>query len=201
MTMGVIKNYFLPSIILFHNRYFSHDRFERSQQLRGDRSEVVAIVDCWLWLIMAENLFSKTIIRLRHRFAIANNSRTQTSRPRRHRLTNPSTNTKEKTTRIEWSCFCGSKDWLLRRPRSAPLNAFPFRLPRGPLQNFTAQWVVAQLLLFSYAYAYKQVCVKAYKNKKMSITRHLIASFVLWELTDSNRRPSACKADALNQLS
>ena len=23
----------------------------------------------------------------------------------------------------------------------------------------------------------------------------------LWELTDSNRRPSACKADALNQLS
>ena len=25
--------------------------------------------------------------------------------------------------------------------------------------------------------------------------------FVLWELTGSNRRPSACKADALNQLS
>ena len=25
--------------------------------------------------------------------------------------------------------------------------------------------------------------------------------FYLWELTDSNRRPSACKADALNQLS
>ncbi len=24
---------------------------------------------------------------------------------------------------------------------------------------------------------------------------------VLWALTDSNRRPSACKADALNQLS
>ena len=24
---------------------------------------------------------------------------------------------------------------------------------------------------------------------------------ILWELTDSNRRPSACKADALNQLS
>lgn len=24
---------------------------------------------------------------------------------------------------------------------------------------------------------------------------------VLWELTDSNHRPSACKADALNQLS
>ena len=25
--------------------------------------------------------------------------------------------------------------------------------------------------------------------------------FLEWELTDSNRRPSACKADALNQLS
>ena len=30
----------------------------------------------------------------------------------------------------------------------------------------------------------------------------LIISFLsLWELTGSNRRPSACKADALNQLS
>jgi hypothetical protein len=27
------------------------------------------------------------------------------------------------------------------------------------------------------------------------------ASFYWWALTDSNRRPSACKADALNQLS
>ena len=26
-------------------------------------------------------------------------------------------------------------------------------------------------------------------------------SLLEWELTDSNRRPSACKADALNQLS
>ena len=26
-------------------------------------------------------------------------------------------------------------------------------------------------------------------------------AFLLWALTDSNRRPSACKADALNQLS
>jgi hypothetical protein len=26
-------------------------------------------------------------------------------------------------------------------------------------------------------------------------------SFISWELTGSNRRPSACKADALNQLS
>ena len=28
----------------------------------------------------------------------------------------------------------------------------------------------------------------------------LLTNF-LWALTDSNRRPSACKADALNQLS
>ena len=44
---------------------------------------------------MAENSFSKTIIRLRQVFAIANNSHTQISRPSRHRLTNPSTNTKK----------------------------------------------------------------------------------------------------------
>ncbi len=29
----------------------------------------------------------------------------------------------------------------------------------------------------------------------------VMQDFSLWALTDSNRRPSACKADALNQLS
>ena len=29
----------------------------------------------------------------------------------------------------------------------------------------------------------------------------VVESLGLWALTDSNRRPSACKADALNQLS
>ncbi len=38
------------------------------------------------------------------------------------------------------------------------------------------------------------------KTKKMSFDIFLLR-FSLWELTDSNRRPSACKADALNQLS
>ena len=39
-----------------------------------------------------------------------------------------------------------------------------------------------------------------YKQKKrLDIIQSLAIS--LWELTDSNRRPSACKADALNQLS
>ena len=35
------------------------------------------------------------------------------------------------------------------------------------------------------------------------MTQGLPKSFIVlpWELTGSNRRPSACKADALNQLS
>ncbi len=35
-------------------------------------------------------------------------------------------------------------------------------------------------------------------NKKK---KHLKAFLFLWELRESNPRPSACKADALNQLS
>ena len=45
--------------------------FERSQQSRGDRSGAVAIEDCWLWLIMAENSFPKTIISQRQEIATA----------------------------------------------------------------------------------------------------------------------------------
>ena len=37
-----------------------------------------------------------------------------------------------------------------------------------------------------------------YKKTNLSKLHRL---FILWTLTDSNRRPSACKADALNQLS
>ena len=36
------------------------------------------------------------------------------------------------------------------------------------------------------------------RNKKSNHGKH---DCFLWALTDSNRRPSACKADALNQLS
>ena len=39
--------------------------------------------------------------------------------------------------------------------------------------------------------------VKMDENKK----KLPIVEQLLWALTDSNRRPSACKADALNQLS
>ena len=48
--------------------------------------EAVAIVDCWIWQIATENLFSKSLILQRQLFATANNSRTQISLPRRHRL-------------------------------------------------------------------------------------------------------------------
>ena len=44
---------------LFHTK---DTGLERSQQLRGDRSVSVAIEDCWRWQMMAENLFSMTII-------------------------------------------------------------------------------------------------------------------------------------------
>ena len=37
------------------------------------------------------------------------------------------------------------------------------------------------------------------KKRAEAIKLHRL--IVLWALTDSNRRPSACKADALNQLS
>ena len=46
---------------------------------------------------------------------------------------------------------------------------------------------------------------KAKEVKKKAQKKHLLFCkcliFKLWALTDSNRRPSACKADALNQLS
>ena len=35
---------------------------ERPQKPRADRREVVAIVDCWDWGMMCENLFSGNIV-------------------------------------------------------------------------------------------------------------------------------------------
>ena len=40
---------------------------------------------------------------------------------------------------------------------------------------------------------------KHYKTKKPVVM--MTAGFLMWALRDSNPRPSACKADALNQLS
>ena len=44
----------------------------------------------------------------------------------------------------------------------------------------------------------KTKCGKVYDLKGFNL---LNLYWWLWELTGSNRRPSACKADALNQLS
>ena len=45
------------------------------------------------------------------------------------------------------------------------------------------------------------VCIlEVYKGRREADLVDL-SSFEMWALTDSNRRPSACKADALNQLS
>ena len=41
----------------------------------------------------------------------------------------------------------------------------------------------------------------AYKQKFPATSEKITGKTPLWALTDSNRRPSACKADALNQLS
>ena len=45
----------------------------------------------------------------------------------------------------------------------------------------------------------RKMCVLWGQKKELQKCNSLI--FLLWALTDSNRRPSACKADALNQLS
>ena len=46
-----------------------------------------------------------------------------------------------------------------------------------------------------------QINLSSYHKKKKMSMRHLLLRLSLWELRDSNPRPSACKADALNQLS
>ena len=43
-------------------------------------------------------------------------------------------------------------------------------------------------------------CSEPAELNALKISMRLICKY-LWALTDSNRRPSACKADALNQLS
>ena len=75
--------------------------------------------------------------------------------------------------------------------------AFPCHSPWGPLQNNARELLRKPFLFYTLAL---QINLRwGIKQKKMSLG-HLLA-VVLWELTDSNRRPSACKADALNQLS
>ena len=46
----------------------------------------------------------------------------------------------------------------------------------------------------SLGFVHKKGCARV-------LTQPHLTNLHLWALTDSNRRPSACKADALNQLS
>ena len=55
-----------------------------------------------------------------------------------------------------------------------------------------------QCLLFDIATWLSFIPLKRKKNLVFMLKTRLIFE---WALTDSNRRPSACKADALNQLS
>ena len=91
-------------------------------------------------------------------------------------------------------------DWLLRSLCSLRLT--PFRPARrgGPYKNCTTQEVDKSTLLFLVLRPTNKFACVVPKTKKMSFDIFLLRLF-LWELTDSNRRPSACKADALNQLS
>ena len=70
---------------------------DRRQKPRGDRRGAVAIEDCWVWQMMAENLFSKTIIYQRQLSVTADNSHSKTSRPRRYKLNESRPSTKRKT--------------------------------------------------------------------------------------------------------
>ena len=150
---------------------------------------------------------------------------------------------------VNYKKYSIGRDWLLRRLRkSAPLNAFPCRSPRGNHETKTPPFAkgrgmgreceyhwerigyfadlksllrltpfrvarrgavtkqkqnkkqLRSLLLFLHL-RLKVNFSRRYKNKKRCRKTSSCFVFVSWELTDSNRRPSACKADALNQLS
>ena len=96
-----------PPIFPLQNSLLLKTGLERSQQLRGDRSVSVAIEDCWRWRMMAENLFSKTIIWQWQRFATTNNNHTQISHPKRHRLktTSKSSTVATANKTLQTNCF------------------------------------------------------------------------------------------------
>ena len=82
-------------------------------------------------------------------------------------------------------------DWLAPLRRSVPLAVGALTKQRKKIATQPAFFILYPRLASELAAGYKT---------KKDVFRHLLA-VVLWELTDSNRRPSACKADALNQLS
>ena len=82
------------------------------------------------------------------------------------------------------------------------LRLTPFRFARR--RAVTKQKLNKQQLCSLFLFLHLRLKVnfsRRYKNKKRCLSTSSCFVFVSWELTDSNRRPSACKADALNQLS
>ena len=63
--------------------------------------------------------------------------------------------------------------------------------------KFGLDWKTPQIFTLPRSYA----APNTPQARKMKKGRNQLATSLLWALTDSNRRPSACKADALNQLS
>ena len=82
------------------------------------------------------------------------------------------------------------------------LRLTPFRSAhRGaPTRTSLRNELLHNLFYFYTPTSASKLAPECIKTKKMSFDIFLLRLF-LWELTDSNRRPSACKADALNQLS
>ena len=72
--------------------------------------------------------------------------------------------------------------------------------PDGVVERDARPPILFTFLLFYFFTFHKE---ERYKNKKSprNLRRNNREETPLWALTDSNRRPSACKADALNQLS
>jgi hypothetical protein len=69
----------------------------------------------------------------------------------------------------------------------------------GPYKPKTFALPLASLSCFVFISPFPGKHGTSFKNKTGSAIA--VPVFGLWAMTDSNRRPSACKADALNQLS
>jgi len=80
------------------------------------------------------------------------------------------------------SCFvglCGEGGIGYCADKSAPLNAFPFCSPQGPLQRATLSKKLLRSPFVFYTSVYKQACAVGIKNKR----RRLLDTFLLrWSL-------------------
>ena len=131
---------------------------------------------------------SKTVARLKKFCNIVTDYRTRSSgtRTAAEAESRPSS---ERSGGGQRSC----KYWVDRRKG----NLFTFSTIRTRL-------IIAQQ--FAYAHTTAQTSLPRRNKLNESVNEHKKRRLekvvlILWELTDSNRRPSACKAGALNQLS